>query len=143
LDIERVWLDYDSSDPDYQPKRADFEVWPGNPLFIDESEEPDSGDVLSIYYTRDQTISGLDAETTTTVDDRDINTLVNGAAGYCVKERIQEEEHWWGKRDMKEWGARRLREFEDALDRIAHRQATKHSGVAPASNLDRYDGDWV
>jgi hypothetical protein len=143
IDIERVWLDYDSSDPDYEPKWADFEVWPGDLLFINESEEPDSGDLLRIWYTTDHTINGLDSETTTTVIDRDVNILITGAVGYCAQQRIQEDEHWWGKRDLREWGAQRLREFEAALQRIAHKQAIKHSGIAPAGDLDRWDGDWA
>lgn len=143
LEIERVWLDYDSSDPDYEPDWADFEVWPGDVLFIDESLEPDSGDVLRIWYTTEHTISGLDSATETTVSDRDVNVLVTGAAGYCAQERLQEKETWWGNRDLREWGIQRLKEFEAALSRIQAREGTKHSGVAPTGQLDRWDDEWA
>jgi hypothetical protein len=143
IDIKRVWLDYDSSDPDHPPRWADFEVWPGDILFVDEEEEPDSGDVLRIFYTTDNTIDGLDSETTTTLIDRDVNILILGATGYVVQERIQEEQVYWGKRDWRDWAAARLQEFEDALARIAHKQAIKHSGIAETGDLDRWDADWA
>jgi hypothetical protein len=143
IDIERVWLDYDSSDPDHPPKWADFEVWPGDLLFTNEPNEPDSGDVLRIWYTCDHTINGLDSATATTILDRDANIIVVGAAGFAAQERIQEEEHYWGKRDLREWGAQRLLEFEQALARIARREGSRHSGVAPTGDLDRWDGDWA
>lgn len=90
-------------------------MWPGladgtSALFIDESEEPDSGDVLRIFYTTGNTISGLDSATATTLIDRDVNVLILGASGYLVQERIQEEKVYWGKRDWRDWAAERLRE---------------------------------
>jgi hypothetical protein len=143
LDIERVWLDYDSSDPDYEPDWADFEIWPGDLLFIDESVEPDSGDVLRIWYTTEQTLEDLDSATATTISDRDLNVIVTGAAGYCAQERLQEKEHWWGNRDLREWATKRLREFEAALIRIASREASRHSGIADTGSLDRWDDEWA
>jgi hypothetical protein len=142
LDIERVWLDYDEDDPDYKPNWADFEVWPGDVLFIDESVEPDSGDVLRIWYTTEHKLEDLDSATTTTVSNRDLNVIVTGAAGYAVQERLQEKEHWWGNRDLREWGIQRLREFEAALGRIASREASRHSGIADTGPLDRWDDTW-
>jgi len=142
LDIERVWLDYDSDDPDWRPDWADFEVWPGDILFVNESEEPASGDVLRIFYTTEQTISGLDSETTTTLSDRDVTTLIVGATGYCAQERVQEKETYWGNRDLRDWAHARLREFEDALERLARRQGIQNSGIARHGPLDRWDDDW-
>ena len=142
LDIERVWLDYDSSDPDYRPQWADFDVWPGDILFLDEPVEPDSGDVLRIWYTTEHTLSGLDSATTTTLGDREITTLVIGAVGLCAQERIQEKETYWGNRDLRDWAAARLKEFEAALERLAQREGVKHSGVAGTGRLDGWDGEW-
>jgi hypothetical protein len=143
LDVERVWLDYDSSDPDYRPDWADFEVWPGDILFIDEPVEPDSGDVLRIWYTTEHTLSGLDSATSTTLGDREITTLVVGAVGLCAQERIQEKETYWGNRDLREWAAARLKEFEAALERLSHREGIKHSGIARAPKLDTWDDEWA
>jgi hypothetical protein len=142
LDIERVWLDYDSDDPDYKPDWADFQVWPGDILFIDEPVEPDSGDVLRLWYTTEQTIEDLDSATATTLSERDITTLIVGATAYCAQERIQEKEIYWGNRDLRDWAAARLQEFEAALDRLGRREGIQHSGIAPTGSLDRWDGDW-
>jgi hypothetical protein len=71
-----------------------------------------------------------------------VNVLILGASGYLVQERVQEEKVYWGKRDWRDWADARLREFEAALQRIAHQQAIKHSGVAPAGRLDRWDSAW-
>lgn len=142
LHIDRVWLDYDANDPDYKPQWADFEVWPGDLLFIDEPEEPQSGDVLRLWYTTEQTIQDLDNATETTLPTRDITTLIVGATGYCAQERIQEKEVYWGNRDLRDWADARLKEFEAALLRMACRQAIRHGGVAPAPDLDRFDGGW-
>jgi hypothetical protein len=143
LTIERVWVDYDASDPDYRPDWANFQVWPGDILFIDEPQEPDSGDVIRIWYTTEHTISGLDSETTTTLTDADVTTLIVGATGYCAQERIQEKEIYWGNRDLRDWANARLREFEDALHRIGQRQGIRHSGIAQAPPLDRWDDEWA
>ena len=142
LAIERVWLDYDSSDPDYRPQWADFEVWPGDVLFINEPTEPQSADVLRIWYTTEHTITDLDSATATTLSDRDVTTLIVGATGLCAQERIHEKETFWGNRDLREWAAQRLKEFEAALSRIGRQEGIKHSGIAPSAHLDRWDGDW-
>ncbi len=142
LDIERVWLDYDEDDPDWPPNWADFQTWPGDILYIMDPQEPDSGDVLRIWYTTEQTLSGLDSATTTTLTDREISTLIVGATGYCAQERIQEKEVYWGNRDLRDWAAARLEEFEEALARLGRREGIHHSGIAPQGSLDRWDGDW-
>jgi len=142
LAIERVWLDYDSSDPDYRPQWADFEVWPGDVLFINEPTEPQSADVLRIWYTTEHTITDLDSATATTLSDRDVTTLIVGATGLCAQERIHEKETFWGNRDLREWAAQRLKEFEAALTRLARHHGIKHSGIAPSADLDRWDGAW-
>jgi hypothetical protein len=142
LDIERVWLDYDSSDPDWRPDWADFEVWPGDLLFINESEEPASGDTIRIFYTTEQTIEDLDSASDTTLTDRDVTTLIVGATAYCAQERVQEKEIYWGNRDLRDWAEARLQEFEAALVRLGRREAIKHGGIARHGPLDRWDDDW-
>jgi len=142
LDIERVWLDYDASDPDYRPDWADFQVWPEDILFIDEPHEPAAADVLRLWYTTDHTLSGLDSATSTTLSDREITTLVTGAVGLCAQERIQEKETYWGNRDLRDWADARLKEFSAALERLAQREGIQHSGVAGVGRLDGWDGEW-
>ncbi len=143
IDIERVWLDYDAADPDYEPDWAHFDVWPGDILFINESTEPESGEVLRIFYTTEQTIEDLDSATATTLSDTEITTLIVGATGYCAQERIQEKEIYWGNRDLRDWAEARLKEFQLALLRLATREAIKHSGIARTGKLDQWDDQWA
>jgi len=143
LHVDRVWLDYDESHPGFPPRFVDFEVWPADRLWINHYTEPQAGADIRIWYTSEQTLNGLDDATVTSISNRDLNVVVTGASGYCVQERIQEKETYWGNRDLREWGEQRLREFEAALQRIAHREGTLHSGIARTAALDRYDNTWA
>ena len=141
-DIERVWLNYAAADPAHPPAYTNFEVWPGDLLYIHSSHEPQEDDVIRIWYTTAHTIEGLDAATEDTLSQRDLNIIVIGAAGFCAEERIQDKEVFWGNRDLREWGDKRLREFEDALAHIARREGTKYSGIAAIPPIDRWDDTW-
>jgi hypothetical protein len=61
LRVERVWWDYDAADPRHPPRWRDFEVWPGDILYINDAGEPQSGDVVRVWHTTPQTLAGLDA----------------------------------------------------------------------------------
>lgn len=68
LQIERVWWDYDVADPRHPPRWRDFEVWPGDILYINDAEEPQAADVVRIWLTKMQTLdttvaSGADGVT--------------------------------------------------------------------------------
>lgn len=145
LDVTRVWWDYDSSDPEYPPKWRNFEVWPGDILFVDASGEPQSGDVVRVWYTRPRTLNGLDAASTTTLSADHETLVVIGASGFVAQERVQDENRRYVPRKLREWAAARLREFERGLKALGRRQAARHSGVAPMAALDRWDrgdGAW-
>ena len=60
LDVERVWWPYTSTAPEHPPRWRNFEVWDGDVLYLETSDEPQSGDVVRIWYTEPQTINGLD-----------------------------------------------------------------------------------
>lgn len=142
LNITQVWARYDSSNPIYNPEWCNFEVWAGDLLFIKDPIEPLTGDIYRIWYTSNHAITGLDGGSLTTLTAPEVTTLIVGATGYCTQERIQEKEHWWGNRDLREWAATRLKEFESALARMSRREAARHSGIASTPALDRWDGDW-
>ena len=58
--IDRVWWNYDEDAPDHPPHWRNFDVWPGDLLFISDPEEPAGGDVVRIFYTADHTLEDLD-----------------------------------------------------------------------------------
>jgi hypothetical protein len=141
IEIERVWWDYTSTDPEHPPNWRDFEVWPGDVLYIKDPDEPQSGDVVRIWYTRRHTMNGLDSATSTTFPEDAETLLVIGASGFSAQERVQELEGRSTPTKLREWAQARLREFERGLKWLARRNATLASGIAPGPTLDRWEGD--
>jgi hypothetical protein len=139
VDILRVWWNYDSTDPAYPPDWREFELWPGDLLFVQDGDEPAVGDVVRIWYKKLRTISGLDSAESTTLPEQDEALLVAGASGFVAQERVQEQPQRSVPRKLREWADSRLREFERGLARVARRHAARHSGIAPIPNLDRWD----
>jgi hypothetical protein len=139
LDVKQIWWDYDAADPAYPPNWRDFELWPGDILYIKSDSEPTSGDVVRIWYTRLRTIYGLDSATTTSVEDDAETLLVTGAAGYAAATRIHQEDPAHTPKKFREWADARLEQFEQGLRRVARRQAARLSGTAATTALDRWD----
>ncbi len=139
VEIQRVWWDYDSSDPAHPPNWRDFELWPGNVLYIDDPTEPTTGDVVRVWYTRLQAINGLDGASTTTIPNDDETLIVIGASGFVAQERVQEENRRSVPRKLREWADARLKEFERELEELATREGNQHGGIAPGPSLDRWD----
>jgi hypothetical protein len=146
LEIERVWWDYDSTDPAHPPRWRDFELWPGDILFINDADEPQKGDVVRVWYTLLRTIKDLDSGASTTLPVAHDSILVNGAAGYAALMRSVELSEdltidGWPPQRYREWAAERLAEFEAGLARIVRQQAARDSGIAQGPPLDRHDSD--
>jgi hypothetical protein len=144
IDVVRVWWDYDATDPDYPPNWREFEVWPGDLLFLRSSSEPSPGETVRIWYTRPHTLSGLDGATETTFPARDESLLVVGAvahAGYSraagKAESVNVDSYVPQK--MREWAGARMAEFEAGLRELAAVKGSRASGIAPAPALDRWD----
>ena len=143
IEVERVWWDYDSSDSAYPPQWRDFEVWPGDILYIDDGDEPASGDVVRIWYTKMQTLNGLDGAAVTSLPFDAETMICIGASGYALQERVQESEGSRIPTRLREWADLRRKEFEVGLKRLARHAGVRASGVARAPALDRWDdGGW-
>jgi len=139
IEILRVWWDYDSSDPEHPPRWRDFKVWPGSILYIDDPNEPQSGDTVRIWYTRMHTVNGLDGAATTTLPDDAETLLVTGASAVATQERQLEDPSRYVPRKLQDWADARLREFERGLKAASRRRAARHSGIATMPPLDRWD----
>jgi len=142
--IKRVWWDYDDSDPAHPPNWRNFELWPGNVLYINDSCEPSVGDTVRIWYTHLQTLYGLDSATATSLPTDDTTTLVIGAAGIAATSRARElaeqlSVDGWVHKRLNTWGKEHLAQFEAALAFLAQQQAARASGIAPGPPLDRWD----
>ncbi|MGC9320619.1 MAG: hypothetical protein ACP5KN_21480 [Armatimonadota bacterium] len=143
--IERIWWDYDNTDPDHPPHWRDFELWPGGILYIDDYEEPNTGDVVRIWHTTDHTLNGLDSATATTFPDRHASVIARGAAAFAATQRrltILEQANLneWAPRNLREWAERQLSIFYQELQDLAQKAAALSAGTAPMPDLDRWDG---
>ena len=144
VDVERVWWTYTSSDPAYPPNWRDFEVWPGDILFIKDGSEPAVGDKVRVFYTVRQTLNGLRSAAASTFQVTAESVLVLGGAGYAAAQRAVETSETLtvdggvGRR-LREWAEARLAEFEAGLARAVRREAARYSGIAPSGKLDRWD----
>ena len=146
INIDRIWWDYDSSDPNHPPNWRDFELWPGDIVYINDNSEPDASDVVRVWYTLRHTLNGLRSATATTIPEDAETPLVTGAAGIAALMRAVETtealtiDGWTGKR-LRHLADRFNATFEAALARTASIDAAKHSGIAKMDDLDRWDRD--
>ncbi len=138
LRVTRVWWPYSSSSPTFPPNWVSYEVW-GDTLFIDSDSEPQSGDVVRVWYVRLCTVNGLDDATATTLPSDAETLLVTGAAGYVAEERITEKPGWRVPRDLKEWAIARLHDFERGLKAHSRRLASQHAGIIATQPMDRWE----
>jgi hypothetical protein len=144
LGVRRVWWDYDSSDPEYPPNWRDFEVWPGAILYIRDSEEPQSGDVVRVWYTRPHTLDGLASATATTFPYDHEEIIITGAAALAAyaraigrSEKVNVSSEVTAR--LQAWAKDKLAQFQAALRRLEAASAAQASGVAPGPALDRWD----
>jgi hypothetical protein len=149
IDVERVWWDYDESDPTHPPNWRDFEVWPGDILFINDPDEPASGDVVRVWYTAHHTLNGLAGASLTTLKAEHESAIVVGAAGYVALSRAIDKTEalnidGWTHRRLKEWAEGRIAKFEGWLLKIAKQARLRAAGIAAGPALDRWDevGGW-
>jgi hypothetical protein len=144
LEFERVWWPYSSSSPVYPPRWREFELFSGDLLFIDSGDEPQTGDVARVWYTRLRTLNGLDGSGVTSLPAEHETLIVMGAAGFVAAERVMDEGRRYVPRKLREWSVRMLAQFERGLKAMVKREAARYSGVAPMVALDRWDdgGDW-
>ena len=142
--IERVWWDYDSTDPEHPPNWRQFEVWDGDVLYIKDDDEPASGDVVRIWITTDHTLNGLDSATVTSFPYNHTFVICWGAAAYAALSRAVvvaelSNVNKWAERNLREWGESQLLKYVVELDRLAAKDALLESGIAEARVLDQFD----
>jgi hypothetical protein len=146
--IIRVWWDYDDTDPDHPPNWRDFEIWPGDILYISDPQEPETGDVVRLWLEQRAAIEDLDSATSTTVPDEHDTVLLTGAAAYAAASLALERTEQpnlsdWTVRRLNEWSLQRQLEFERRIHQLAIQRGISNSGLAPQPRLDAYDDEWA
>jgi len=132
--VERVWFPYYSAEPDLLPTWVRFEMRLGSSLFLLSRDSPEVGDKLRVYYWKAQTIEDLDGATATTLPVEDEDLIAKGAASFAALEQARAAIgtiqvsgytpiHW------REWGQRRLLEFENGVREAMGRLALAASGT--------------
>ena len=124
LNISRVWLPYDSSVTQFPAKWRSFEHWQDQDiLYIDDEEgTPITDQVARVFYTKKQTLNGLDSETTTTFADDDETLIAKGSAGYAILARAREvtevvvlDDQVPLSKQIMEWAKMQIATFESIL----------------------------
>jgi hypothetical protein len=139
---------YTAADPEYPPYWRNFEQWPGPIAFIKDGQEPLTGDVVRVWYTKPHTLNGLGSASATTFPAGDDQIILTGASAIAALARSIETtetlnvDGWVGRR-LKEWGDLQEARFQHYLDELARREAARQSGIAPTADLDRWDDQWA
>jgi len=84
LDVIEVWWPYDADDPSYPPARVAWRMLDGHTLYLDTADEPDGTSQMRIFYTRLQTINGLDGEESTSLNPDEEEMVILGATAYAA-----------------------------------------------------------
>jgi hypothetical protein len=157
IEIDQVWLPYDSADPQWPPNRRGYEHWfDQQVLYIPDDDgrlneyygEPSSGDVARIFYSTPHSLDGLDSATSTTFRDNHLYALINGSAGYAAVSRAIDLTEKVTKSDktvvqVVEWGKAQLEWYRSELDTLAARSQARESAWVVMPPIDRYDtGGW-
>ena len=147
LGVSEAWIPYTSSDPEYPPKRRAFEFWPDQgKIYVTGDYEPQNGDTARIFYTKLQTLNGLDGETATSFPDDDETLIASGAAGYAATSRaVDLAERVTLDRltaqQVRAWGLAKLQEFRSGLKTVARRMALETQSDVELADLDRWERD--
>ncbi len=148
INVTEIWIDYDSTDPDYPAPIRPFRFWKDiGTIYVMGQYEPQDADVVRVFYTALHILNGLDSETSTSVPDEDVTALAHGAAGYAAATRAVDLAEMitvdrQAVERMDTWGQQRLSDFRLHLQALA-RQRQDPIAHVPTGSLDRFEGDWT
>ena len=147
LSVSEIWCDYTSSAPEFPANVRAFQHWRDEQkLYVTDDYEPASGDVVRVFYTKLQTLNGLDSATATTVPLEDETLVATGAAGYAATSRAVDlaEQVTLDRltaQQVRAWGMAKLQEFRSGLKTVARRMAVENKSDVELPALDRFERD--
>jgi hypothetical protein len=147
LSVTEIWCDYTASDPEFPANVRAFQHWRDEgKIYVTDDYEPSSGDVVRVFYTRLQTLNGLDSETSTSVPLEDETLIATGAAGFAatgraidLTERVTLDR--LTAQQVRAWGLAKLQEFRAGLKTVARRMAVESKSDVELPPLDRFERD--
>jgi hypothetical protein len=151
LSVAEVWCTYTAADPEFPPNQRGFQYWPEQAkIYVWDQYAPQSGDVVRVFYTKLQTLSGLDSATSTSYPDDDESLIAVGAAGYAATSRAVDlaEQVTLDRltaQQVRAWGLSKLQEFRSGLKTVARRMALETLGHVELPDLDRHEqgSEWA
>ena len=147
LSVLEIWCDYTSSDPEFPANTRAFQHWRDeSKLYVTDAYEPASGDVVRVFYTKLQTLNGLDSATSTTLPLEDETLVATGAAGYAATSRAVDlaEQVTLDRltaQQVRAWGMAKMQEFRAGLKTVARRMAVEGKSDVELPPLDRFERD--
>jgi hypothetical protein len=148
LNVSRIWCDYTASNPEDPPNQRAFEYWPDSQIVRVVGYEPQSGNVMRVFYTTQQTLNGLSGATETTFPADDEGLIALGGAAYAATTRsVDLTEQVTLDRttaaQIRAWGLATMQEFTAGLKRVTARHALQRSALVKQPKLDIWEGTWA
>lgn len=137
-EILDVWYPYDPAEPAALATRCPWSLVADLTLRLECDDDPsgDATEQIRILYTQGHTINGLDSASTTTLDTFGEQLVLIGAAAYAVNQYAHEiinsvTVNTWVQRQYAEYARTRMAEFQDKLEVLRARQATREDSRVP------------
>jgi len=150
LAVTEIWLPYTAASPEFPPNRRDFEYWPDSTTIYvaDGAYQPQSGDVMRVFYLTVQTLKDLDAATATSFPVDDETLIAEGAAGYAATSRAVDlaEQVTLDRltaQQIRAWGMAQLQRFRAGLKSVAAADGVRRGARVEVAGLDVWDGRWA
>jgi hypothetical protein len=150
LAVTEIWLPYTAASPEFPPNRRDFEYWPDSTTIYvnDGAYQPQSGDVMRVFYFTLQTLEDLDSATATSFPDDDETLIAEGAAGYAATSRAVDlaEQVTLDRltaQQIRAWGMAQLQRFRAGLKVVAAADGIRRGARVEVSGLDVWDRRWA
>lgn len=145
VSVVEVWYPYLSTDESYkQPHPVRWRMVDDATLMVEPDDDPDAAYDLRVFYTKCQTLAGLDSAATTTLSEAEKSVLVQGSAAYAAlgKSRDVTNEVTVGSevvKNLREWGLAMLTKFQRSLDALSVIEAAGEDSRIGWGTMDRWD----
>ena len=144
--VLEVWWPYFSTGETWPPNQvAGFRTWWNAGvlyLFLSskEGDQPQIGDKVRVWWTKDQTINTFDSATATTLTTEGRSLVVLGAAGFAGLSGALDRAEVIDKEMLRKWGENMLADFRARLEKLRARAArTGGDPFGSGWSMDKWD----
>ncbi len=144
--VLEVWWPYISTTETWPPNRvAGFRTWLDAgvlTLFLSSKDgsQPQIGEKVRLWWTKDNTINTFDGATATTLTTEGRNLVMLGAAGYAAASGALDRSEVLDRDVIRKWGDARLSDFRARLEKIrAKTVRTSGEPFGSGWQMDKWD----